>query len=402
MIDPTARCPEWLIDRIINSGGSISFYRYMDLVLNDPENGFYSTGRLSIGKEGDFCTSPSLSDDFARLLAIQVVDWLLDLEKSGIESELLSIIEIGPGEGTLSRDLIFAIAEIEPDLISKIELILVEINLGMRERQEKVVNNLKSINCHCRWSNIQDLMLSPVSGVVIANEVLDTLPVERLVFSDNKVFRQGVSLKKNNDDYFLDFVDLEPSAAIMKFLHESKRLLKIELPPKGICDRWVTEWHCDIPSWFEKLSKALINGSLLVVDYAMESKRYYNAMRNDGTLISYRNQEANSNILKDPGLCDITAHLCIESTINYAVSNGWKFMGEARQGQALLALGLSGLLYSLQNTSSIDLSVALNRRESLLRLVDPTGLGEFRWLAFHKDSNYDITFRNRFLEEPIS
>jgi len=76
----------------------------MDLVLNDPENGFYSTGKLNIGNDGDFCTSPSLSNDFARLLAIQVVEWLLDLEKSGIDSELLSIVEIGPGEGTLSRD----------------------------------------------------------------------------------------------------------------------------------------------------------------------------------------------------------------------------------------------------------------------------------------------------------
>ena len=141
MIDPTARCPKWLIDRIKDSGGTISFYKYMDLVLNDPEYGFYSTGKLKIGKEGDFCTSPSLSNDFARLLAIQVVDWLFDLDESGIKSELLSIIEIGPGEGTLSRDLIVAIAEIAPTLINKIELILVELNLGMRVRQEKVVIN---------------------------------------------------------------------------------------------------------------------------------------------------------------------------------------------------------------------------------------------------------------------
>ena len=78
MIDPTARCPKWLIAPMKDRGGSISFYEYMDLVLNDPENGFYSTGRLKIGKDGDFCTSPSLSNDFARLLAIQVVDWLLE------------------------------------------------------------------------------------------------------------------------------------------------------------------------------------------------------------------------------------------------------------------------------------------------------------------------------------
>ena len=101
MIDPTARCPKWLIAPMRNRGGSISFYEYMDLVLNDPENGFYSTGRLKIGKDGDFCTSPSLSNDFARLLAIQVVEWLLDLEKAGTESDVFSLVEIGPGEGSL-------------------------------------------------------------------------------------------------------------------------------------------------------------------------------------------------------------------------------------------------------------------------------------------------------------
>ena len=400
MIDPTARCPEWLIDRIINSGGSISFYKYMDLVLNDPENGFYSTGRLNIGKDGDFCTSPSLGNDFARLLAIQVVDWLLDLEKSGIESELFSLVEIGPGEGTLSRDLAIAIAEIAPALISKIEFVLVELNVGMRKRQEKVVNNFEGI--YCRWCDLEDLILRPVTGVVIANEALDAFPVERLIFTGNKVFRQGVALRKINDEYFLEFVDLKPTTAIMEFLQESNSLLNIEFPPKDICDRWVTEWHCDLPTWFGKLSKVLINGSLLVVDYAMESKRYYNANRKDGTLISYRNQKANTNILKDPGLSDLTAHLCIESTISYALINGWKFMGETRQGQALLALGLSKFLFSLQNTCSQDLSAALNRRESLLRLVDPMGLGEFRWLAFQKDNSYDLILSNRFLQEPIS
>ena len=400
MIDPTARCPEWLIDRIINSGGSISFYKYMDLVLNDPENGFYSTGRLNIGKDGDFCTSPSLGNDFARLLAIQVVDWLLDLEKSGIESELFSLVEIGPGEGTLSRDLASAIAEIAPALISKIEFVLVEINVGMRKRQEKVVNNFEGI--YCRWCDLEDLILRPVTGVVIANEALDAFPVERLIFTGNKVFRQGVALRKKNDEYFLEFVDLKPTTAIMEFLQESNSLLNIEFPPKDLCDRWVTEWHCDLPTWCGKLSKVLINGSLLIVDYAMESKRYYNANRKDGTLISYRNQKANTNILKDPGLSDLTAHLCIESTISYALINGWKFMGETRQGQALLALGLSKFLFSLQNTSSQDLSAALYRRESLLRLVDPMGLGEFRWLAFQKDNSYDLIFSNRFLQEPIS
>ena len=400
MIDPTARCPQWLIERIKDSGDSISFHKYMNLVLNDPENGFYSTGRLKIGKHGDFCTSPSLGNDFARLLAIQVVDWFLDLEKSGIEFELLSLVEIGPGEGTLSRDLILAIGEIAPALISKIEVILVELNAGMRERQEKVVNKFEGVDF--RWNNLDELISRPVTGVIVANEVLDAFPVERLVFTENKVFRQGVSLRKINDEYYLNFVDLMLTSSIKDFLKDSTSILKIEFPPRDICDRWVTEWHCDLPSWFRKMSKVLNNGTLLVVDYAMEARRYYNAKRKDGTLISYRNQEANPDILKAAGFCDLTAHLCIELTINYALTNGWKFIGETRQGQALLALGLSSLLYSLQNTSRNDLSIALNRRESLLRLVDPIGLGDFRWLAFQKDNSDDLILGKRFLEEPIN
>ena len=399
MIDPNARCPKWLIDRIRACGGSISFYDYMNLVLNDSRNGFYSTGILQIGKDGDFCTSPSLSNDFARLLAIQIVDWLLDLEKVRIDSNLLSLVEIGPGEGTLFRDLVEAISEISPELINKIEFVLVEINKGMRKRQQKIVNRLKGVNY--RWSNLEELALNPVTGVVIANEVLDAFPVERLVFRDDKVFRQGVSLKKIMDEYYLVMIDLPSTPAIEQFLIDSKSLLKIDFPPKEICNGWVTEWHCDIPIWFKNLSKTLINGSLLVVDYAMEAKRYYSAMRKEGTLISYRNHKANPNILENAGLCDLTSHLCIESTINYAMINGWTFMGETRQGQALLALGLSRFLYSLQNINSNDLSSALERRESLLRLVDPMGLGEFRWLAFQKDSGCNFKLRNRFLEEPV-
>ncbi len=400
MTDPTARCSEWLIGPMMARGGVISFYEFMDLALNDPDNGFYSTGRLKIGKDGDFCTSPSLSNDFAYLLAIQVAEWFLDLEKAGSACELFSLVEIGPGEGSLARDLIDAIYEIEPALISKIELILVEKNIGMRKRQENVVNNFKGVNC--RWTDLDELMLKPVTGVVIANEVLDAFPVERLVFRDEKVFRQGVSLKKRNDEHFLELVDLKPTSAIKQFIKDSMSILNIEFPPKDIGNGWVTEWHCDVPTWFSKLSKVLINGSLLLVDYALESKRYYNSMRKDGTVIAYSNQEANANILKDAGFCDLTAHLCIESTINYAQTNGWKFMGETRQGQALLALGLSKFIYSLQNTTSEDLSAALNRRESLLRLVDPMGLGEFRWLAFQRDNRNNLNLRNRFLEEPIS
>ena len=399
MIDSTARCPNWLAGRLNVRGGAISFYQYMDWVLNDPSHGFYSSGRLQIGKKGDFCTSPSLTNDFGRLLSIQIVEWLFQLEKVSKNNQILSLVEIGPGDGSLSRDLINNIAEIAPDLIPRMELVLVELNQGMKLQQEKVVDSLKDIRL--RWTNIDELRINPLIGVFVAHEVLDSFPVERLVFRKNQFFRQGVALKKSNNENYLEFIDLKTTMAIDEFISESSSLFGIEFPPEGICDGWTTEWHRDMPSWFDDVSKALSEGPLLIVDYAMESKRYYSKKRNDGTLISYRNQEANSNILKDPGCCDLTSHLCMESTISYAIRNKWRFLGERRQGQALLALGLSELLHSLQYIDNNNIAMALDRRESLLRLVDPIGLGEFRWLAFQKINNTDLVIKSRFLEDPI-
>ena len=104
----TAKCPQWLADRIVTAGGIISFFQYMDWVLNDPEHGAYSRGNLIIGKEGDFATSPSLGPDFAELLAVQLVSWLEQLVLENVDDLPLSIIEVGPGEGDLAFETINA------------------------------------------------------------------------------------------------------------------------------------------------------------------------------------------------------------------------------------------------------------------------------------------------------
>ena len=94
-----APCPAWLVKRLVQTGGSMSFHQFMDLALNDPINGAYSSGRLKIGKRGDFATSPSISSDFAELLATQLVDWFSQLDKINQSQSLLTLVEVGPGEG---------------------------------------------------------------------------------------------------------------------------------------------------------------------------------------------------------------------------------------------------------------------------------------------------------------
>ena len=398
------KCPRWLAERLSEEGGSVSFHQFMDWALNDHDYGAYGTGHLKIGRKGDFCTSPSLGDDFAKLLAVQVIDWFVQLEKVQPSCDLFSLVEIGPGEGSLALDLVNAIKAISPRIYSKIEVMLVEPNRGMRTKQKEMMGEFQNIRV--RWLSINELKTNPVIGVVIANEVLDALPVERVVFKDNNIYRLGVTLLKRNNMDFLTLCELESTKEILNFIDSSESSLGVELPPKGAIEGWCTEWHCDVEPWFKEVSSIINKGVLLVIDYALESKRYYSLSRSSGTIISYQNQIADSNVLKDVGFTDITTHLCLENLIFSANKNGLKLVGETRQGQALLALGLSQLLYSLQSLASNQLSLALEKRESLLRLVDPLGLGEFRWICFQKGyqnsrGKESELLRTIFLEEPI-
>ena len=170
-----ASCPDWLATHLHQAGGAVPFSRFMDLALNEPEHGYYGSGRARIGAQGDFVTSPSLGSDFAALLAPQILAWLTSMSRSDPDQRL-SIVEIGPGEGHLARDLVAALRGADPELLARIELVLVEANPGMRRRQQALLQEADDLPL--RWSSLDALGSAPVHGVVIAHELLDALPVE--------------------------------------------------------------------------------------------------------------------------------------------------------------------------------------------------------------------------------
>ena len=137
-----------------------------------------------------------------------------------------------------------------------------------------------------------------------------------------------------------------------------------------------------MPDWFAAAAAAVDAGVLLVIDYALEAQRYYTARRSQGTLMAVRAQQAGLSPLDQAGEQDLTAHLCIEVVDEAATRNGWVVGDQTKQGEALLALGLAQRLHALQHLPGQDLAKALQRREALLRLVDPAGLGAFRWLTY--------------------
>ena len=318
---------------------------------------------------------------------------------------LFSLIDVGPGEGDLAFDLISAIEEINPRLLEKLQLLMVETNPGMIKRQKKRLESLSKVPIY--WRSFDDLCRSPVIGIMLAHEILDALPVERLVFHNKKLFRQGITLERKNDGTYLTLAKLPLSDSLSDSLAEAKESLGLKIPPDQAPEGWSTEWHVDLNPWFRNASRALIRGPLLIIDYVLEAKRYYNSVRKTGTLMAYKKQCASKEVFFEPGYWDLTSHLCLETLMFNAGQNGWKYMGHVRQGQALLALGLSQTLYSLQKLPKSKLTLALRSREALLRLVDPAGLGEFYWLGFEinnqiNSSKSSLDLYNQFLEDPIS
>ena len=382
--------PAWLVQRLRAAGGQVSFHTYMEWVLHEPEHGAYASGRLRIGPQGDFSTAPSLGPDFAALLVPQLAQWLLELGEGP-----LTLVETGAGEGSLAADLATALAQDWPELARRCELVLVDPSPGLVERQK---HRLEGCPLQTRWSSFEALAAAPVTGVVLAHEVLDALAVERILWDGALWRQQQVRLWPQKETAESGLV-LEAGAALREPALEQLRHLGLETAGAQRPAGWCSELHPGLAPWLAQAAAALSCGRLLVIDYAHEAWRYYAPQRSNGTLMAYRAQQASDDPLLAPGHWDLTAHLCIESLQTAAAAGGWISLGQTRQGEALLALGLAQRLHGLQQQDPTDLGNLLGRREALLRLVDPMALGDFRWLAFSRGGRVSAE-QPLFLQEP--
>lgn len=389
-VPPSGAVPAWLLQRFEAAGGAVPFRTYMEWVLHDPLQGAYGAGRLRIGPQGDFATAPSLGPDFAALLAPQLADWLTALATAAPGA--LALVEAGPGEGSLALQLAEALVTGWPQLAQRLELVLVEPNEGMAARQRAL---LHSCPLPFRWASFAELAASPVRGVVLAHEVLDALAVQRIEW-DGELWRQQLVALHEGPEAQLS-LRLEPGAPLEPAAAAQLEPLGLLPPSPQRPPGWCSELHPGLAPWLGECAAAVAEGQLLVIDYALEAWRYYAPQRSSGTLLAYRGQQASGDPLLEPGAWDLTAHLCIESVDSAAAASGWQPLGQCRQGQALLALGLAERLHGLQQEAPAALATVLARREALLRLVDPVALGDFRWLAYGRGVAPDLP---RFSREP--
>ena len=366
----------------------------MNTVLNDPIHGYYGSGKANIGFKGDFVTSPSLSDDFSSLLSKQIENWAEEILNSIKTNKKLTVLEFGSGEGTLIKGIIRYFLNQNEEILQRLSFKILEINRGMQSKQTNLLKDYLDQGIDIKWIGFKDLEDNNFDGIVLAHEVLDAFPVERIQYSKGILYQQVVGL---NQDKKLFLKKTTLTEELRKRIDLLKNKLSFTIPPPNTPEDWTNELHVDTYPWLKNVHKNLRNGILLVIDYSLEFKRYYSPNKIDGNIVSYNKQKVYNDILQDPGNSDLTTHLCNEILVLDAEMAGFRFNGMVKQGEALLSLGLAEMLFDLQSKYKNDISEALLKREALLRLVDPICLGDFKWFVFQKSSNKDIEFKSKIL-----
>jgi SAM-dependent MidA family methyltransferase len=326
------------------AGGFIGFDRYMELALYAPGLGYYAAGARKFGPQGDFVTAPEISPLFARALAAQVAQ--------AFEFTAPAIVEFGAGSGALARDLLVSLAERG---VAVERYAIVEVSADLRARQQALLAGHP-----VTW-----LDAPPVDfdGVIIANEVLDVLPVRLFVKRGRRVVERGVAACAGA----LVFAERAPDDELRQAVAE------IEATVGTLPDGYGSEIGFIARAWMRSAAQWLARGLLLAIDYGFPRREYYHPQRIMGTLMCHYRHRSHADPLWLPGLNDITAHVDFSALAQAAHAVGLEVLGYAPQSHFLLNCGLLDLL-------AAERTVA--RTAEAQRLLSEAEMGElFKVLA---------------------
>ncbi|MCK8515395.1 SAM-dependent methyltransferase [Methylonatrum kenyense] len=351
-----------LADALAENGNWMSFRDWMEHVLYSPGLGYYSAGATRFGAAGDFVTAPEVSPLFGRTLARQCGDSLAACAGD-------TILELGPGRGMLARDILRAMQQ---DETLPARYLMLDRSGTLREEQAQTLSVLPDeVRARVQW--LDRLPDSPINGLILANEVLDALPVERFRREASGVQQLGV---RRAGDSFGEACRAAPArlAAQVEQLEDD---LGRRLEPG-----YVSELCPDLRPWISALSTSLQRGLMLFIDYGYTRSAYYHPERRMGTLRCHYRHRAHDDWLLLPGLQDLTASVDFTAVALAADAAGLDVLGYAPQSHFLMASGLTELLACRPPSSSSQ--VALTQQAKALML--PSEMGErFQALALGRN-----------------
>ncbi len=339
-------------------GRAIPFRRFMELALYAPGLGYYMNGARKFGGGGDFITAPEISPLFGHCVATQCAQILL-----GCRDPVM--LEAGAGTGALAADVLL---ELERGNALPRRYFILELSADLRRRQDETLRaRVPHLVERVEWlDRIPD---KSFSGVILANELLDAMPVHAIRIERDTVVERYVAWA----DGRFTWRDGAPSSARLRARADE---LRPRLPPG-----YETEINLSAEAWLETLAPKLTQGALLLIDYGFPAHEYYHPDRASGTLMCHYRHHAHTDPLILAGLQDITAHVDFSALANCAHAAGLHVAGFTTQAYFLLALGLGR--FEPQHDDDV---ARWKAAQQIQKLTSPAEMGElFKALALTKN-----------------
>ena len=328
--------------------------------------GYYSGGARKFGAAGDFVTAPEISSAFGQTIAAQAAQIMA--------ASARQIIEVGAGSGRLAADLLL---ELESRGALPERYAIIELSGELRERQRATITErAPQLIDRVVWL---DALPERFDGLVLANELLDAIPVQLVVWGheddEQTIFERGVTVQDG------EFVWLDRTAS-GRLLERAQRLfdeLSAEAPlPPG----YLSEIGLAAADWTASWARIIGRGALLLVDYGFPRREYYHPQRSSGTLMCHYRHHAHGEPFFLPGLQDITAHVDFTAVVEAGFDAGFEFLGYTTQATFLLNCGLTDVLSRIP---ADDLARYLPQSQAAQKLISPAEMGElFKVVALGK------------------
>jgi SAM-dependent MidA family methyltransferase len=346
----------------IRAGGPMTFARFMDLALYHPTLGYYTRGD-GPGREADFLTAPEAHPIFGWAIARQLEEvW----DRLG-RPERFTVREHGAGTGALVAGIVDGLSRAGSPLRGTLRYRVVERSPA---RLAQVRARLAALGADAA-SLLEPDDGAPIVGAVLANEVLDALPVHAVEGGpDGELLERFVTL---GDDGRPTWTSGPPSTPALRARLATEGVQLAPGQRAEIC--------LDVDRWVGEAAAGLGRGLLLVIDYGHPATALYAASR--GSLLrAYRGHRVHDDPFVNLGRQDLTAHVDLSAVERAAAATGLVHLGTTRQAAFLAGLGAGELLVGLQTEPATTLEAYLAARSALYRMLDPTATGAFAVLLF--------------------
>lgn len=352
--------------------GYMTFRDFMERSLSDHQNGYYTRNARIGFATGDFYTAPELSPAFALMLSRQIVEADAILN----HPPAFYLMEAGPGNGTLMRDILVSLSLLDPGLFERLHPLLYEISPVLVSRQKETLSGL-SFSREPVWVAPDRLSgITPFTGMILGNEFLDALPVHRLRKNGNEVLE--IYVEQTADGSWSEVSGPLSDLSLVQGIHT---------PPSAYPDSFEWEVQADLCRVMEEMVLVLERGFMLWVDYGDTAEDRQSLKRSKGSLLGYQHHTVVEDVLKAPaGTVDITVHVDFPLVARQALAQGMRLEGFSDQMQFLMAMGIEECL-SDEQFSDVE-------KAAMATLIHPLRMGRaFKVMLLSKGVNRGVRWK---------